>query len=73
MMKELFWEYYLFIYLISKDNILNIIYFNPPLELKPLRICIFIFTYGCDLGLNALFYLSDNISYKYHYIIYINQ
>ena len=57
----------LFIFLISKDNLLNIIFFNPPLELKPLRICIFIFKYSCDLALNALFYLSKNISDKYHY------
>ena len=56
-----------FIYLISKDNLLNIIFFNPPLELKPLRICVFIFNYACDLALNALFYLSQNISDKYHY------
>jgi surface protein len=57
----------LFIFLISKDNLLNIIFFNPPLELRPLRICIFIFNYACDLALNALFYLSKNISDKYHY------
>ena len=56
-----------FIFLISKNNLLNIIYFNPPLELKPLRICVFIFDYACDLALNALFYLSKNISDKYHY------
>ena len=56
-----------FILLISKEKILNIIFFNPPLELKPLRIGIFIFSFACDLALNALFYLSDNISDKYHY------
>ena len=56
-----------FIYLISKDNILNIIFLNPPLELKPLRLCIFIFGYSCDLALNAFFYLSENISDRYHY------
>jgi hypothetical protein len=56
-----------FIYLISKENLLNLIFFNPPLELKPLRFCIFIFNYTCDLALNALFYLSQNISDKYHY------
>lgn len=56
-----------FILLISKENILNLIFFNPPLELRPLRICLFIFTYACDLALNALFYLADNISDKYHY------
>ena len=57
----------LFIFLISKDNMINIIFFNPPLELKPLRINIFIFKYACDFGLNALFFLSDKISDKYHY------
>ena len=57
----------LFIFLIAKDNLLNIIFINPPLELKPLRLCIFIFNYVCDLALNALFYLSDKISDKYHY------
>ena len=56
-----------FIYLISKDNLLNITFINPPLELRPLRICIFIFNLSCELALNALFYLSDNISDIYHY------
>ena len=56
-----------FIYLISKENILNIIFFNPPLELKPIRICVFIFTFACDFALNAIFYLSSNISDRYHY------
>ena len=61
-----FWRIF-FIYLINKDNLLNLIFFNPPLELKPLRICIFIFSYACDFALNALFYLIDKISDKYHY------
>ena len=56
-----------YIYLISKNNLLNLFIFNPPLELKPLRICIFIFNFACDFALNALFYLSDNISDQYHY------
>ena len=56
-----------FIYLISKENVSNIIFFNPPLELKPIRISVFIFSFACDFALNALFYLSDNISDKYHY------
>jgi len=55
------------IYLISKDSILNIIFIHPPLELKPLRICIFLFSYECELALNAFFYLTDNISDNYHY------
>ena len=56
-----------FIILISKENVLNMIIFDPPLELKPIRIAIFIFNFACDYALNALFYLSDNISDKYHY------
>jgi hypothetical protein len=56
-----------YIYLISKENVLNIILFNPPLELKPIRIAVFIFSFACDFALNALFYLSENISDKYHY------
>ena len=56
-----------FICLITKEKFLNLIFFNPPLQLRPLRICIFIFNIACDFALNALFYLSDNISEKYHY------
>ena len=56
-----------FIYLISKENILNLIFLKPPLELKPLRLCIFIFNYSCEFALNAFFYLSENISDIYHY------
>ena len=37
------------------------------MELKPIRTCIFIFSFACDFALNALFYLSDNISDRYHY------
>ena len=56
-----------FILLIAKENILNIIFFNPPLELKPIRICLLIFCFSCDFALNAFFYLSDNISDRFHY------
>ena len=56
-----------FIFLISKENTLNFIFYNPPLELKPIRFGIFIFSFACDFALNALFYLSKNISDKYHY------
>ena len=61
-----FWRIF-FIYLIAKDGSLNLIFLKVPLELKPLRICLFIFNYACDFSLNALFYLSENISDKYHY------
>ena len=43
------------------------IFFNPPLEFKPIRFAIFIFNFACDYALNALFYLSGNISDRYHY------
>ena len=55
------------IYLMSKESILNTFYYKQPLELMPLRILIFIFNNSCDIALNSLFYLSDNISDKYHY------
>ena len=56
-----------FIYLMSKESILNTFYYQQPLELKPLRILMFIFNNACDISLNCFFYLSDNISDKYHY------
>ena len=56
-----------YIFFISKENNFNIIALKSPLESRPLRICIFIFGYSCDIALNALFYLSDNISDSYHY------
>ena len=56
-----------FIYLMSKEGILNTFYYQQPLELKPLRILMFIFSNACDIALNCFFYLSDNISDKYHY------
>lgn len=61
-----FWRIF-FIYLIEKENCLNLIFLKLPLELKPLRICLFIFSYASDFSLNALFYLTDNISDKYRY------
>ena len=56
-----------FIILIAKENVLNMIFFDPPLELKPIRFAIFIFNFAMDYAFNALFYLTDNISDKYHY------
>ena len=61
-----FWRIY-FIILLSKENILNTFFFKSPLERQPLRLSLFIFSYSCDFALNALFYLNENISYKYHY------
>ena len=56
-----------FIYLMSKEGILNTFYYQQPLELKPLRILMFIFSNAYEIALNCFFYLSDNISDKYHY------
>ena len=35
-----------FIILIRKENVLNMIFFNPPLEFKPIRFAIFIFNFA---------------------------
>ena len=56
-----------FIFLMNTEKILNTFVYKQPLELKPLRICMFLFNISCDIALNAFFYLSDNISKKYHY------
>ena len=53
--------------MLCKENILNTFFFTAPLELKPLKLCVFMFSYSCDFALNALFYLNDKISDKYHY------
>ena len=64
--KREFWRI-LFICLLSKEKILNTFFFHSPLEVQTLRLSIFLFSYSCDFALNALFYLNDNISDKYHY------
>lgn len=56
-----------FIIMLSKDHILNTFILKSPMELQPLRICLFAFTYTSNLALNTLFYFSENISDKYHY------
>lgn len=61
-----FWRI-LFIIILSKNKILNTFLLHSPLESKPLRICLFLFTYTSNLALNTLFYFSNNISDKYHY------
>ena len=61
-----FWRIY-YIILLSKENILNTFFFKTPLELFPIRLSLFIFTYSCDFALNALFYVNQKISDKYHY------
>ena len=61
-----FWRI-LIIIILSKNNILNTFLLHSPLESRPLRICLFLFTYTSNLALNTLFYFSSNISDKYHY------
>ena len=56
-----------YICILAKENILNIILINSPLELKSLRICLLIFIYSYDFALNTLFYFNSNISDKYYY------
>ena len=56
-----------YIYLLSKQIIFHTFLLRSSLELFPLRFTLFIFILSCDLALNALFYLNDNISKKYHY------
>ena len=64
--KREFWRIF-YIILLSKENILNTFFFKSSLELQSIRLSIFIFNYSCDFALNALFYLNEKISDKYHY------
>ena len=56
-----------YIYLLSKQIIFHTFFLRSPFEVFPLRFTLFIFMFLCDLALNSLFYLNDNISKKYHY------
>ena len=64
--KRSFWRIY-FICLLSKEAILNTFFFKSPLELQSIRLCLFLFSNSCDCALNALFYLNEKISDRYHY------
>ena len=64
--KRSFWRIF-YICLLAKENIINIILFKTPLDQKPIRFCLFLFNYSCDLALNTIFYSNENISDKYHY------
>lgn len=56
-----------YIILLFKQAIFHAFLFKSPLEIFPLRFCLFIFIYSSDLALNAFFYLDDKISEKYYY------
>ena len=64
--KRSFWRL-CYICIIAKENIINIIFFKTPLDIQSLRMCLFIFTYSCDLAFNTIFYSTQSISDKYHY------
>ena len=61
-----FWRIF-YICVLAKENIMNIIFFKTPLDLRSIRICLFIFNYSTDLALNTIFYTNQSISDKYHY------
>ena len=54
-----------YIFALSKQIFFHTFLYRSPLELFPLRLCLFIFMFSCDLALNALFYFNNNISKKY--------
>ena len=54
-----------YIFALSKQIFFHTFLFSSPLEIFPLRLCLFIFIISSDLSLNALFYFNDNISKKY--------
>ena len=64
--KRKFWRLY-YICLLSQERLLNTFFLRSPLEIKSLRISLFIFNYSCDLALNSFFYSNQKISDKYHY------
>ena len=61
-----FWRI-LYISILEKEYIINIILFKTPMDIRVLRICLFIFNYSSDLAFNTIFYNNQNISDKYHY------
>ena len=64
--KRSFWRIY-YICLLSKERTLHAFVLKSPLEIKSLRISLFLFNNASDFALNAFFYSNQNISDKYHY------
>ena len=56
-----------YICLLSKQSIINLLLFKNPINLKILKLCLFIFNFSCDLAFNTIFYSNQNISEKYHF------
>ena len=63
--KRSFWRIY-YICLLSKERTLHAFVLKSPLEIKSLRISLFLFNNASDFALNAFFYTNKNISDKYH-------
>ena len=55
------------IILVLKVKLINICFYNSPIELKSIKTCLVIFIYSCNFSLNTLFYFNNKISDKYHY------
>ena len=66
MKKNIFGEYFIYVYYLLKIFWI-LFFFKTPLEIQSLRLILFIFSYICDSALNALFYLNQKLSDKYHY------
>ena len=64
--KRNYWRL-VYICILAKENIINILFFKTPLDIQSLRACLFIFTYSCDLAFNTIFFTNEKISDKYHY------
>ena len=57
----------LYICILRKENLINLILFRNPMNLKILHFSLFLFLFSCDLAFNSIFYSNKNISDKYHY------
>ena len=57
----------LYICILNKENIFNLILFRTPMNLRILHFSHFLFLFSCDLAFNSIFYSNQNISDKYHY------
>ena len=64
--KRNYWRLF-YICILAKENIINLFFFKTPLDIQSLRVCLFLFTYSCDLAFNTIFFTNENISDKYHY------
>ena len=57
----------LYICILRKEILINLILFRTPMNLKILHFSLFLFLFSCDLAFNSIFYSNKNISDKYHY------